>query len=130
MSYRCDRVRGSTVACHTAVKEDTVWKLSKYRAFSRPYFPAFRLNTERYFVSLRIQSECGKIRTRKNYVFGHFSRSENINGKYLEVLIKIGLPNVAMGKSPENGAAEEINCQLKSRKSRNFSRNALIAGIF
>ena len=28
-----------------------------------------------YFLSLRIQSECGKIRTRKNPVFGHFSRS-------------------------------------------------------
>ena len=28
-------------------------------------------NTERYFVSLRIQSECGKIRTRNNSVFGH-----------------------------------------------------------
>ena len=26
----------------------------------------------------RIQSECGKIRTRKNSVFGHFSRSECI----------------------------------------------------
>ena len=26
-------------------------------------------------VSLRIQSECGKIRTRKNSVFGHFSCS-------------------------------------------------------
>ena len=26
-------------------------------------------------VSLRIQSKCGKIRTRKNSVFGHFSRS-------------------------------------------------------
>ena len=29
----------------------------------------------RYFVSPRIQSDCGKIRTRKNSVFGHFSRS-------------------------------------------------------
>ena len=28
-----------------------------------------------YFVSLHIQSECGKIRTRKNSLFGHFSRS-------------------------------------------------------
>ena len=28
-------------------------------------------------VSLRIQSECGKIRTSKNSIFGHFSRSEN-----------------------------------------------------
>ena len=26
-------------------------------------------------VSLRLQSECGKLRTRKNFVFGHFSRS-------------------------------------------------------
>ena len=39
------------------------------------YFPAFGLNRERYFVSLRIQSECGKIQTRNNSVFGHFSRS-------------------------------------------------------
>ena len=35
------------------------------RSSSGPYFPAFGLNTER-FVSLRIQSECGKIRTRIN----------------------------------------------------------------
>ena len=33
-----------------------------------------RIRTE-YGVSLCIQSECGKIRTRKNSVFGHFSRS-------------------------------------------------------
>ena len=30
-------------------------------------------------VSLRIQPECGKIRTRKNSVFGHFSRREWIS---------------------------------------------------
>ena len=29
------------------------------------------------FVSLHIQSECGKIRTRKYSLFGHFSRREN-----------------------------------------------------
>ena len=34
------------------------------RSYSGPYFPAFGLNTERYGVSLRIQSECEKIRTR------------------------------------------------------------------
>ena len=34
------------------------------RSYSGPYFPAFGLNTERYSVSLRIQSECGKIWTR------------------------------------------------------------------
>ena len=34
------------------------------RSYSGPYFPAFGLNTERYGVSLCIQSECGKMRTR------------------------------------------------------------------
>ena len=49
--------------------------MSKYGVFSGPYFPAFELNAERYFVSLRIQPKRGKIRTRENSVFGHFSRS-------------------------------------------------------
>ena len=31
-----------------------------------------------YPVSLRIQSECGKIQTRKNSVLGHFSRSASV----------------------------------------------------
>ena len=35
------------------------------QGLSGPYFPAFGLNTERYRVSLRILSECGKIRTTK-----------------------------------------------------------------
>ena len=39
----------------------TAWKVSRYGVFSGPYFPVFGLNTERYSVSLRIQSECGKI---------------------------------------------------------------------
>ena len=34
------------------------------RNYSGPYFPTFGLNTERNRVSLRIQSESGKIRTR------------------------------------------------------------------
>ena len=33
-------------------------------SYSGPHFPAFGLNTERYEVSLRIQSECGKMWTR------------------------------------------------------------------
>ena len=44
------------------------------RSFSGPHFPAFGLNTEIYRVILRIQCKCGKIRTRKNSVFGHFSK--------------------------------------------------------
>ena len=47
-------------------KERYHWvKIVHSRSFSDPYFPAFGLNTGRYSVSLRIQSECGKIRTRK-----------------------------------------------------------------
>ena len=38
-------------------------------------FSCIRIEYRRYFVSLRIQSECKKIRTRNNSVFGHFSRS-------------------------------------------------------
>ena len=52
-----------------------VWKVSKYGNFSGPYFPVFGL----YSVNLRIQFEYKKIRTRKNSVFGHFSRSVVVN---------------------------------------------------
>ena len=51
----------------------TLWKVSKYGVFSGPYFPVFGLNTEIY--EDRIQSEYGKIQSRKNSVFRHFSRS-------------------------------------------------------
>ena len=46
------------------------------RYFSDLYFPAFRSNTERYSVPLRIQSEYEK-KGPKNSEYGHFSRSEN-----------------------------------------------------
>ena len=53
------------------------WKVSKDGPFSGPYFPVFGLNTKIYGANLRIQSEYRKIRTRKNSVFGHFSRSDS-----------------------------------------------------
>ena len=56
--------------------QSTIWKPSKYGVFSGPYFPVFGLNMEIYGVNLRIQSEYGKIRSRKNSALGHFSRSE------------------------------------------------------
>ena len=43
---------------HHCVKSDRI------RSYSGPNYPACGLNTESYGVSLRIQSECGKIRTR------------------------------------------------------------------
>ena len=39
-------------------------KSVRIRSYSGPYFSALGLNTERYSVSLRIQSECEKIRIR------------------------------------------------------------------
>ena len=51
--------------------------MSEYGVFSGTYFPAFGLNMKIYYVNLRIQSEYRKIRTRKNSLLGHFSRSEN-----------------------------------------------------
>ena len=56
----------------------TAWKVSKYGFFSGPYFPVFGLNPKIYSVSLRIQSKCRKIWTRKNSIFGHFSRSVSV----------------------------------------------------
>ena len=47
----------------------------KYGVISGPYFAVFRLNTEIYFVNIRIKSEYKKIRTRNNFVFGHLLRS-------------------------------------------------------
>ena len=42
----------------------SVWKSVRIRSYSGPHFPAFVLNTARYSLSHRIQSECGKLRTR------------------------------------------------------------------
>ena len=42
--------------------------MSKYGAFSGPYFLVFGLNTEIYGVNLRVQSEYWKIQARKNSV--------------------------------------------------------------
>ena len=54
---------------------DTARKVAKYGVISGPYFPVFGLNTEIYSSNVRIQSKYRKIRTRKNSVYGHFSRS-------------------------------------------------------
>ena len=53
--------------------------MSKYGIFSGPYFPEFGMNTEIYEVNLCIQSEYGKIQTRKNSLIGHYSRSGYLN---------------------------------------------------
>ena len=63
---------------HLVIDLDCV-KSIRIRSFSGPYFTAFGLNMERYEVALRIQSECRKIRTRKNSEYRHFSCSAGLH---------------------------------------------------
>ena len=85
------------------VYSSTASKLSKYGLFSGPYFPAFGLNTERYSVSLRIQSECGKMRTEKLRIWTlstqcsdpeafviESTTSETLTKKFVETLARHG----------------------------------------
>ena len=57
------------------------------RSYSDPHFSGFGLNTERYLVSLRIQSECDKMPTRITlntdtfYVVNAIIIKVNQNGK-------------------------------------------------
>ena len=54
-------------------------KIARTCSFSGPYSPSFGLNTEIYRVIVRIQSECGKIRTRKTPNTDTFLRSVYCN---------------------------------------------------
>ena len=62
------------------VNEDKVYNISYCHCVKSVQMRSFfwsvlsRIRTE-YAVSLRTQSECGKIRTKKTSVFEHFSRS-------------------------------------------------------
>ena len=53
---------------------DIAWKASKYVVISGLYFSVFGLNMKN-LLNLHIESECRKIWTRNNYLFGHFSCS-------------------------------------------------------
>ena len=54
-------------------------KKCQFRSYSGQHFPAFGLSTERYRVSLRIQSECGKMRTRKSRNTDTFHKVNNFS---------------------------------------------------
>ena len=60
--FRSVRVFISILFYHSHKKHCV--KSVRIRSYAGPHFPAFGLITERYFVSLRIQSECEKIWTR------------------------------------------------------------------
>ena len=63
----------------------------RIRSFTGPYFLAFGLDTERYGVSLRIQSECRKIQTKETPNMNTFHVVREIHtGKYFSgnIIIK------------------------------------------
>ena len=64
--FRRNAVRHLWDSCHCV-------KSGRIRSFSGPYLTAFGLNTERYCVSLRIQSKSGNA-GQKHSEYGQFSR--------------------------------------------------------
>ena len=57
-------------------------KTVRIPSYSGPHFPAFGLNTERYSVSPRIQSECGRMRAR---ITRNTDTFQAVMGSFLEV---------------------------------------------
>ena len=55
--HECSILRAPSDGCHCV-------KSVRIRSYPAPYFPSFGMNTERLSVSLRNQSEFGKIQTR------------------------------------------------------------------
>ena len=94
-----------------------VKKKSKYGLFLVRIFPHLDW-IQRYSVNLRIQPECRKIRTRKNSVFGHFSRSDISIRKY-SAYSKLAVYNNKMKNwvIPENVAGLNGNKLIQVRKT-------------
>ena len=110
--------------------------MSKYGAFSGPYFSAFGLNMERYGVSLRTKSERGKIRTRKNSVFDTFHTVIDIRLGLLEIwkgskidpplIEKLGWLHILQVNSVnEKIKTFLIIIFLKARRLKNVNANSL-----
>ena len=91
-----------------------------------PHFPAFGLNTERFFVSLRIQSKCGKTREnadQNNSEYGLFLPSEYGNKSRLQftdtgsLLHKIETENVYDEFSKNKEMLDFSNYSAKSKSN-------------
>ena len=85
-------------------------KSVRIRIFSGPYFPAFGLNMETYSVSILIQSECGKIQTRKTLntdtfyavVIKRTGSVELHNNRFKVTKFLFNIPTLYPIKTPEN----------------------------
>ena len=68
-------------------------KSARIRSYSGPHFPAFGLNTKRYSVPPRIQSEYGKMRTRITQNTDTFYAVHNNDYKSLRNTNLVIIPN-------------------------------------
>ena len=66
MTFRLNDERENIIHCVKSVE---------IQSFFWAVFSSIRAEYGGIRISLRIQFKCGKIRARKNSVFGHFSRS-------------------------------------------------------
>ena len=90
----------------------------KVYVFGGPHFPAFELNIERYYISLRIQSKCGNIWSRitpntdtfytvifaANVVMFHDVFTVTVNANLLIWIIKWIKINISFNKTVLNTA--------------------------
>ena len=83
LKFWCLFLSNNIIITEFLVREQHCVKSVRIQNFSGLYFPAFGLNTERYSVSLRIQSECWKIWTRKTlWIWTLFTQCKTTFFKY------------------------------------------------
>ena len=81
------------------------------QSYSGPCFPAFGMNAERCGISLRIQSECGKIRTRITPNTDTFRAVERSLGRGIERIKIQSLNETLRGNYEElKTGSKELNC--------------------
>ena len=98
---------------HFTVDLDCV-KSIRIRTSSGPSFPAFGLNMKKYSVSLRIQSEYGKIRTRK------FPNTDTFLAVFIKAPIKSNSPIVLHSDVHAERISQIIRDHLHCTKNEVF----------
>ena len=95
----------------------TLRKSVRIRSYSGPYFHAFGLNTERYELSLRIPSECEKIRTRITPNTDTFHAVQAFENSFLQELPHTTAFNFETNEMKSN---VNINLIIQSRKQTHY----------
>ena len=109
-------------------------KCNRIRSFSGQYFPTCGLNTERYGVSLRVQSECGKYRPEKLLIrtlFAqwlaelkdpHYSRFEEVFLKTLNNAVPVKIKILRYKHNPFMSKSLKEAIMVLSKLKNKFNR--------